>query len=87
MNVHVPKIRVLGPAAEHDQSCAVLHGAKAVLDMDSWVFQPSWRAQADGWHLVQARTSWQRVVLRLVFGVRLSARKGAALAQQQESTT
>jgi hypothetical protein len=35
-----------------------------VLDMNAGVFLPSWKAQANGWHLVQARTWWQRLALR-----------------------
>lgn len=70
-----PTIETHGPVARHDQRCAVLRGASAVLDMDQWVFHPSWRAQAEGWALVQARTRFQRLALRLAFGIK---QQGAA---------
>lgn len=75
-----PTIEIHGPVARHDQRCAVLRGAAAVLDMDQWVFQPSWRAQADGWALVQARTRFQRLALRFAFGIKQQG--AAALAAQ-----
>lgn len=72
MTPREPTIEVLGPCAEHDQRCAVLAGASAVLDMDEWVFRPSWEAQRRGWRLVQARTWIQRLALRLAFGIRVA---------------
>lgn len=55
-----------GPWAVHDMPCAVLHKTeKAVLDMNANVFQPSWKAQSEGWRLVQARTWFQRFLLRV----------------------
>lgn len=67
MQTNDPKIEVEGPTATHDQSCAVRHGQPAVLDMNKWVFQPSWTAQDEGWRLVQARNWLQRAALKLLF--------------------
>lgn len=63
---HIPTIEYHGPVATHDQSCAVYHhlGAPAVLNMSRGVFEPSWEAQKDGWHLIHARTLLQRLLLR-----------------------
>ena len=58
-----PTIELHGPAATHNMRCAVRAGKSAVLDMTRGVFMPSWEAQADGWHLVQARTWLQKVAL------------------------
>lgn len=65
-----PNIEYHGPCAEHDQPCAVYyHTEPAVLDMNTGVFQPSWKAQADGWALVRANTPFKALVLKLIFGV------------------
>lgn len=58
-----PFIEIHGPAAVHDQRCAVLRGEFAVLGMDRGVFEPSWPAQASGWRLVRARTRLQKIAL------------------------
>jgi len=67
METHKPKIESHVIYADHDQSCAVRHGESAVLDMHEWVFHPSWKAQKDGWRLVQAKRWWQRTLLKWVF--------------------
>lgn len=65
MSTRFPTIQVHGPAATHNQACAVLHQEEAaVLDLDSGVFEPSWIAQSRGWHLVQAKTLLQRLAIR-----------------------
>ncbi|SBT10655.1 hypothetical protein PROAA_610015 [Candidatus Propionivibrio aalborgensis] len=66
MTPREPTIELHGPAATHDQRCAVMSGESAVLDLDTGVFLPCWKAQAEGWHLVQARTWWQRLALRVL---------------------
>lgn len=70
MNPREPEIEVHGPVAAHDQRCAVLPGTSAVLNLSIGVFEPSWKAQSQGWRLVQARTWLQRLALRLAFGAR-----------------
>jgi len=55
-----------GPWATHNMPCAVLNQTeKAVLDMNSNVFQPSWKAQSEGWRLVHARSWFQRFLLKV----------------------
>lgn len=66
MEPREPTIEVHGPVATHDQRCAVMPGESAVLDLNAGVFLPSWKAQAEGWHLVQARTWLQRMALRVL---------------------
>jgi len=66
METHKPEIQVEGPSATHTQGCAVRHGEPAVLDMNEWVFQPSWAAQEEGWRLVHAKSWWQRTLLKWV---------------------
>lgn len=63
---HKPEIVSLGLFAYHSQSCAVIHGQPAVLDMNTGVFQPSWEAQEHGWRLVRATKWWQRLALRMI---------------------
>lgn len=55
--------------AEANAACPVYwkEGEAAVFDRIAGVFRPSWRAQDEGWHLVEARTRIQRLVLRLFF--------------------
>jgi hypothetical protein len=65
MKPRAPNIENHGIFAMHDQACAVHHEASAVYDCNTGVFHPSWRAQSDGWQLVQAKHWWQRVLLRI----------------------
>jgi hypothetical protein len=66
--VRHPDIEFVGPGvALHNQACAVYHhDTSAVLDCDKGVFQPSWKAQADGWRLVHADTWWKRALVRFL---------------------
>lgn len=61
-----PDIEIIGPAAIHNQACAVLHqlGESAVLNMSMDAFEPSWRAQEQGFHLVFANTAFKRWIVR-----------------------
>lgn len=70
MTPREPKVIDMGICAEHDQRCAVLPGESAVMQMDGWIFHPSWEAQSQGWHLIRAKTRLQKYVLRKLFGVR-----------------
>ena len=65
-----PTIIDLGICLEHDQRCAVLPGESAVISCNTGIFHPSWKAQLEGWRLVQARNRWQRFLLRVFFGAR-----------------
>lgn len=67
MKPREPQIEVPGPFAIHDMRCAVLPHESAVYHLNDGVFYPSWQAQAYGWRLVQARTWFQRLALRLAF--------------------
>jgi hypothetical protein len=67
MEVRAPTIDSLGIVAFHDQACAVYHDQSAVMNCQTEVFYPSWQAQDDGWRLVQARTWFQRLALRVAF--------------------
>lgn len=67
MSKYDPEIVSHGLYATHNQSCAVIHGRPAVLELWSGVFQPSRDAQADGWRTVKADTTLKRIVMRYVF--------------------
>lgn len=66
--VRHPDIEFVGPGvAIHNQACAVYHHTtSAVLDCNTGVFHPSWKAQQEGWRLVHANTAWKRFLLRFV---------------------
>ena len=51
MKLHLPTIEHHGPAATHDQSCAVCHVRHAVLNLNDGHFQPCWTCQKLGWRL------------------------------------
>ena len=63
-----------GMYADHNMACAVHHYADdlqpAVVNCQTGVFHPSWKAQGEGWQLVQATTKFQRWLLKTFFGVR-----------------
>ena len=62
---HRPTILNHGIYAEHDQACAVAwQSSKAVYNMNEGVFQPSWKAQEQGWRLVHADNWFRRLLLR-----------------------
>lgn len=66
-NVAVPNVK-----------CAVYPGhyqTPPVFDGKRQVFEPSFQAQASGWQLVQAKNWFQRLVMLVVFGVRLRSWK------------
>lgn len=68
MKPREPNIEVPGPFAIHDMRCAVEPGESAVYFLNDGVFYPSWKAQEKGWQLVQAKTRFQRWILKFVFG-------------------
>lgn len=58
-----------GPWATHDMPCGVHFdkGEKAVLNLNDGVFEPSWRAQSEGWRLVCVAPGWRRRVFDWIF--------------------
>lgn len=54
-----------GPWAIHDQACAVCWetGEKAVIDVQTRIFLPSWEAQEAGWMLIRP-PRWMRRFLK-----------------------
>ena len=60
-----PTIDVYGPVATHDMPCAVCYHPPepAVYDLNNGTFQPSHRAQFDGWILVKCEKRWMRRLL------------------------
>lgn len=53
-----PSIQTCGMVATHCMPCCVHHDVHAQLDIGSGVFQPSLKAQAQGWITVQLRSKW-----------------------------
>ena len=62
------KIIVHGPVAEHNMPCPVYHADEkesAVLNLNTFVFEPSHKAHAEGWRLVKL-SSWQIKLLKFL---------------------
>jgi hypothetical protein len=64
--------------ASHDQRCAVEEGEFAVYNCQTGVFHPSWKAQKDGWRMIQVTTWWQRLLFKLAghHGKRFETNRG-----------
>lgn len=63
-----PQLEFHGPTATHRMPCAVLgQSQNAVYNCNLGVYQPSWRAQQQGWQLVKVKPRWQWL-LRLIDG-------------------
>jgi hypothetical protein len=66
-----PEFLDLGIVVEHNQACCVYHSGadirSAVIECNTGVFHPSWRAQQEGWKLVQAKSWFQRWLLNTFF--------------------
>lgn len=55
-----------GPWVEHNMPCAVyFNRSKAVFDLNTNKFQPSWEAQEEGWMLIKA-TGWRALIIRFL---------------------
>jgi hypothetical protein len=67
MSPRQPTIVFHGPAATHDQCCAVLTNESAVYDFGDGCYHPSWKAQAMGYHLIYTKTKFQRWLVRTFF--------------------
>lgn len=69
MEVRKPNIETHGPVATHDQACCVYHEhlEHAVLNLSTGVFEPSWRAQHHGYHLVHANNPFKRWLVKVFF--------------------
>lgn len=64
---HYPKIEYHGPATKHDMPCAIHFKEPAILNTSRGVFNPSWKAQKQGWHLVYANTKFKKWVIKKLF--------------------
>lgn len=72
MDLHHPEIISHGLCAEHDQCCPVHWKEPAVLDMSTGIFNPSWKAQDEGWTLVKADSKFKKFLLRVFFNIQTS---------------
>lgn len=55
------------PFCEHNYPCPVYWEDKAILQMGKGHFEPGWRAQRNGWRLIQINSPIQRWVFKLFF--------------------
>lgn len=58
-----PTVECHGPFATHNMPCSVHQDEHAVLNCNTGVFRPSWKAQASGYMLVKV-PRWLRWLLR-----------------------
>lgn len=66
MELHKPRIITDGgPWAKHDQECAVKPGEYAVLNLNTGIFYPSWKAKREGWRLVKTN-KFQRFIMKII---------------------
>lgn len=57
-----------GPWVRHNMPCPINWDMKkAVFDLNTNTFQPSWDAQKQGWMTVKA-TGWRAFIIRLLAG-------------------
>jgi hypothetical protein len=57
-----PTVKEYGPLLTHNMPCAVYVEEHAVLNCNSGVFAPSWRAQREGYMLIKP-PRWMRRLL------------------------
>jgi hypothetical protein len=55
----VPTVESHGPVCVHNIPCAVYQDEPAVINCNTGIFQPSWKAQEEGYMLVKA-PKWLR---------------------------
>lgn len=69
MKPHKVTVDNHGLFAMHDMPCAIYYDDEksAVIDCQTGVFQPSRKAQEEGWRLVKARTKFQKFLLSTFF--------------------
>ena len=48
-----PSVEFHGPACTHNMPCAVYRDEPAVLNCNTGIFAPSWKAQKEGYMLVK----------------------------------
>lgn len=63
IDLHEPVISTDGLWAEHDQACAVCQVKKAVLNLETGIFEPCWGCQSLG-YLTHNPPKWYRRFLR-----------------------
>ena len=63
MELLKPTIEPYGPAVSHNMPCAVHRDKPAVLQGNSGVFLPSWKAQEEGYMLLKV-PKWLRRFLK-----------------------
>lgn len=51
-----PEIHMHGPSATHRMPCPVCWVMKAVLNLDTGIFEPCWECQGEGWRI---RRTWR----------------------------
>ena len=65
------EIEAYGPGAHRHNVPCPIHGDKepAVFCSPEMIFQPSWKAQREGWKTVKADNWFKRFVLKFVFDI------------------
>lgn len=52
-----------GPWATHNMPCPVCHTARAMMNLDGWIFQPCDECSEAGWELKLKSQAWPKRLL------------------------
>lgn len=71
MDLLKPTYVDFGMGYDHNMPCCVYTDSEpAVLNTNLGVFGPSWKARQEGWQLIQAKTRFQRWLLKKFFATK-----------------
>lgn len=59
-----------GICIEHDRCCPIHPKESAVYNMDLGIFEPSWRAQKEGYFLIKIKPVIVRHIIKILFSVK-----------------
>jgi len=57
-----------GPVVEHNMPCCIYPHRHAVVFTNTGHFHPSWKAQEQGWMLIQVKNRIIRKIINKLFG-------------------
>ena len=69
MNIPLPELKIEsdGLVAFHNQRCGVNTNEKAVLNINTGIFHPSWAAQREGYKLIKLNNWFDRLIFKIFF--------------------
>ena len=72
MEISKIKIEPVGSGAhEHNYGCPIYRDTEpSIFCSPEMIFQPSWKAQKEGWKTIKADNWFKKFILKFVFGTR-----------------